>query len=240
MNRYKIAVCDDDMQQLNILCEEIGHALHGQKAGFDLVRFSSGEEIAAAVAEQGKRFDILFLDIIMDELSGVEAARRIRGKDQNVSIVFITSSPDFVFEGYDVQALHYILKPVDEEKLRGVLMYDFAKRFEKNCLDIKFAGSVVRVPFDDIVYLESRGRKIIFATKSKAYETYGALSQFAEQLPPGGFIFSHKSFVVNLNHVSQITKTDFITDTKQAVPISKSCYPEAKKAFINFIGKDKF
>lgn len=240
MNRYKIAVCDDDAEQLNTLCEKIGDALREQETGFDLARFSSGERIATAVAEQGKRFDILFLDIIMDELSGVEAARRIREKDENVSIVFITSSPDFVFEGYDVQALHYILKPVDEAKIKSVLQYDFARRFEKNCLDIKLSGSVVRIPFDDIVYLESKGRKVMVATKSKNYETYGALSQLAEQLPSGDFIFSHKSFVVNLNHVSQITKTDFITDTGQAVPISKSCYPEAKTAFIDFIGKAKF
>ncbi len=240
MSRYKVAVCDDDIKQLNNLCALIDHALEEQEAGHDVTRFSSGEDIADAIVRQGKKFDILFLDIIMDELSGVEAAHRIREKDKDVSIVFITSSPNFVFEGYDVHALHYILKPVDKEKLAGVLMYDLERRFEKNYLDIRVSGSVSRIPFKDIVYLESKGRKVIITAKSKNYETYGSLSQFANQLPSSSFISCHKSFLVNLNHVSQITRTKFTIATGQTIPISKACYPDAKRAFINFLGKDRF
>jgi two-component system response regulator LytT len=234
---YRIAACDDNAEQLDQLCMMISHALHAQGKEYDIARFSSGESVAESIVGDKRRFDILFLDIIMDEMNGVQTARKIREADGDISIVFITGSPDFVFEGYDVQALHYILKPVDAEKLANVLLYDWNCRYEKNHMDVKVNDAVVRIPFDDIVYMESRGRKVLITTKNGEYETYGALSQFGSLLPSGRFISCHKSFWVNLNYVSRISKVSFTTVYGQSIPISKACYSESKRAFINFIGK---
>lgn len=236
MNRYRVAVCDDDVEELNDLCNKISRLLDDNDADYTIDRFISGKSLIDAVVGQKMKYDILFLDILMAEVNGIMAAQKIREQDEGVSLVFITNSPDFVFAGYDVQALHYILKPVEAEKLAQTLLYDWHRRNEKNYLDVKLSHAVCRIIFDDICYLESRGRKIRIRTKNGDYETYGTLSRFMEILPAKQFISCHKSYAANLNYVSQITKTCFTTIDNQTIPISKSCYSEAKKAFINFIG----
>ena len=237
MNQYRIAVCDDNTAELNKLCSMISRILDDNNMDYHIDRFLSGESVVRAIDTEKKEFDILFLDIIMDEFNGVMAAKRIREEDDSISIVFITNSPDFVFEGYDVQALHYILKPVDTKKLSQILLYDWNRRYGKNYMDIKDGQSLHRIMFDDICYLESRGRKVAITAKDGDYETYGILSQFIDLLPSDQFISCHKSFVINLNYVSSITKASFSTKFNQTVPISKARYSASKKAFINFIGK---
>jgi DNA-binding LytR/AlgR family response regulator len=236
MNQYRVAVCDDDIEELNDLCDKISGILEDNDAKYAIDRFMSGEKVLDAIVRQKKNYHIIFLDILMTGVDGVTAAQKIREHAEDVSIVFITSSPNFVFKGYDVQALHYILKPVDTKKLARALLYDWTRN-EKNFLDVKLKHSVCRIWHDDILYLESKGRKVKIATKNGDYETYGTLNQFNNLLPSNKFIPSHKSFVVNLNFVTRITRTSFTTICNQAIPISKTYYAEAKKAFINFIGK---
>lgn len=236
MNKYKIAVCDDRPEELNKICGKIGRILDNIDAGYTITKFMSGEGVADAIVNRKKKFDIVFLDILMAEVNGLVAARKIREQDEDVSIVFITGSPNFVFEGYDVQALHYILKPVDESKLTKILLYDWKKRNEKHYIDVKLKNSVCRIILDDICYLESSGRKVRIITKDGQYETYGSLSRFTDILPANRFISCHKSFVVNLDYISEISRTSFTTIYNQVIPISKACYSGAKKAFINFIG----
>lgn len=239
MNQYKIAVCDDDIYELDNLCIKISLVLEEHNANFNISRFMSGESLIDAVIGQKEKFDILFLDIIMDKINGIKTARKIREEDADIGIVFITNSPNFVFEGYDVRALHYILKPVDTEKLSQTLLYDWNKKNEKNYMDVKLKDSVNRIFYVDILYLESKGRMVIITTKNGDYETYGTLRQFLNILPPNQFIACHKSYVVNLNYVSQITRTAFTTTNNQIIPISRNYYSVAKKAFINFIGNGK-
>jgi len=237
MNLYKVAVCDDNDQELNNLYHMISSILDEKAAVYEISRFMSGEVAANAIINQNRNYDILFLDILMDELNGIMTARKIREEDEDISIVFITGSPNFVFEGYDVQALNYILKPVDKKKLSEILIYDCSKRNQKNYMDVKLKNSVVRILFDETIYLESKGRRVRIITTDKEYETYGTLTQFNEILPSEQFISCHKSFVVNLNYVSQISRTYFTTACNKIIPISKARYPDSKKAFINFIGK---
>ncbi len=236
MGNYQVAVCDDNLEHLNDISGKIRQILDDNGASYTIEKYTSGKDILEVILNQKRKYDILFLDILMDEINGVVTARELRKNNSEASIVFITSSPNFVFKGYDVHALQYILKPVDMEKLTETILFDWNKKNEKSYLDIKLKQTYRRILFKDIYYLESMGRKVKIITANGDYEIYAKLSQLTEKLPSGQFINCHKSYTVNLDYVTQITKAYFTTRSGHVIPISKANYLHAKNAFINFIG----
>jgi len=232
----RIAICDDEKYLREYMTALVSRWAResGIKIKTDI--YNSAEQFKM-MRESGSPHDILLLDIQMGGQDGVALARELRkdGENKDLIIVFITGTPDFIHDGYDVSALHYLLKPVDEEKLFDVLTRAYAqiKKVEHNLL-LPVDGEVVRVNVNDILYVESFAHYLEIAVATNILTVKMPAYKLEEQLGEG-FVRCHRSYMVNMRHVAKLTKTDVILDNEKVLPISRRMYNEVSGAFLRYI-----
>ncbi len=228
---YKIAICDDsdtDRQYVLNMVDRwaagAGHAVHADT-------FTSAENFLFHYAEESD-YNILLLDIEMGAIDGVTMAKRLRRDNDSVQIVFITGYSDYISEGYEVAALHYLIKPVKEEKLFSVLDRA-AEKLSKNerILTFEIGGGMVRVPIYQIRYADVFGN----------YVTIHALSDITVKMTLGElekqlderFYRVGRSVIVNLTNISRVTKAEIKLDNGAAIPLPRGAYDGVNRAIIN-------
>lgn len=184
-------------------------------------------------------FDIIFLDVEMTGLSGIETAEKIRLQNHNSRIIFLTSHKKYVFSAFDVSASHYLLKPLNKIKLEKVLMkiVDELKTEAENCYVVKCGTKVYRVPFAEIQYVEIFGRNITIHTRVEAFTFNGRLEEL-QQTFPKQFFRCHKSYLVNLAMVTKYDKETAVLQSEKTVPIARRKFAEFGAAFLAFLQED--
>lgn len=176
-------------------------------------------------------FDVLFLDIELKEMNGMEVARKIRQTDENAVIVFVTNAPAYAFEGYEVQALRYLLKPATTEKIEEIFS-SLTKRIKKSVpLIIEADGEKIKIESDALIFIESVGHNLRFVTETGEYLTRGTFKDFSDKLKDS-FAFSHRSYLVNVGKVERIGKNDVFFKSG-SVPLSRRAADEFCKRFIS-------
>ncbi len=214
----KIAICDDvshDRQQLISFIKSTG--LYCEIASYDC-----GEALVWDL-ESPTHFDIFFLDIFMNGMSGLEAARHIRNTSPDALLVFISSSDAFYRESYDLYAFNYLIKPVSEEKLTEVLRLamERLKKDADQVIRVFFNNSLHTIRCSQLLYLSSNLHIVSFCLKNgQILKSYGKLDDFVMQLPAENFMRCHQSYIVNLNHVTAMTSDEFILEGI-SVPVSR-------------------
>ena len=203
-----IAICEDtapDLRKLETL-------IVGSNVNCTLDVFTSGE--AFLVDFTAGMYDLIFLDVFMGEISGVETAEKIREQDANVVIVFTTTSEDYTREGYRLNAYKYMIKPIIKEDVEESLDLAVVRR-DRNLeasLEIISDGKAVSVTYNDIVYVESRdSRSYIVTAGGQEYPTVASLDSLETLLMPPRFLRTHRAYIVNLDHVDDVDD-DFIMD----------------------------
>lgn len=228
--RYHIAVCDDsgaDAAYVRALTEDwaarTGHTVQ-------LEIFPSAESFLFHYAED-KSYDILLLDIEMTGMDGVALARQVRRDNESVQIIFITGYSDYIAEGYDVAALHYLVKPVSREKLHEILDRA-ARKLGKNerALLLGLAGEAVRVPLYQIRYLEVRQNYVTIHAKED-YTVKRSLGEFARELDDR-FYRMGRSYIVNLTCICRVTRTDVYLSDGSVIPLPRGQYEPLNRAII--------
>ncbi|MGN1027628.1 MAG: LytR/AlgR family response regulator transcription factor [Faecousia sp.] len=228
---YRAAIIDDS----DIDAEYVESILHtwarDRQAQVQSQRFSSAERFLFHYAED-KVWDILLLDIEMGAMDGVTMAKRVRRDNESVQIVFITGFPDFMAEGYEVSALHYLMKPVAKEKLFTVL--DKAagnlKKNEKQ-LCITFDRQTELVPLSKITYIEAQKQYVMIHTETREYRRKAGLSDTEKELDEY-FFQCQRSFIVNLRHVLRIDSDHVVLKDGTEVPISRGMAQKIGKEII--------
>lgn len=231
----KIAICDDEEAQIGLA----GRLIHSwsEKSGqpVEVYSFRCAEEFLFRWSED-KSFDLLFLDIQMKDVTGIELAKTIRESDEKLIIIFVTGFTEYVFQGYDVSALHYLLKPVKEKDL--FICLDRAKSIldvnDEKYLVFTAEGDNVRVRLSDIKYVEVMAHYINIYTKNDTYNLKKSISNFEKELDTSLFIRCHRSYIVNLCYVDRITKADAVLDDGRLVPISRQKWDGFNQAFIKY------
>ncbi|MGG5315032.1 LytR/AlgR family response regulator transcription factor [Enterococcus sp. AZ072] len=216
----RIAICDDEKKQRNALRTTVERSLQLKGLAYQIDEFENGEALLAQLAAVTP--DILFLDIEMGQLNGMETARLLRKQAAEPLLIFVTSHPDYVFQGYEVQALHYILKPYKEQKILEVLDYALSELGIKNKQTFLFShkGSQRKLPLQEISYFWSEGRKVHVQTKDEALTFYGKLNELELELPDY-FIRIHNRYLVNLYFVEEISST-IVCCAGQHLPLSRA------------------
>lgn len=228
---YKIAICDDSEREITYLTELVKNWAEQTQNTINITTFPSAEAFLFHYSEE-KDFDILLLDIEMKAMNGVELAKEVRQDNESVQIVFITGFPDFIPEGYEVSALHYLLKPVSADKLSSVLN-KAAEKLEKSekRLQVIYNREVDYVPLSKILYIEAQKQFVLIYTNEKVYRMKASLSDTENQLDEY-FFKCQRSFLVNLRYVIRI-KTDCVVLKNGAeVPISRGMADSIGKAII--------
>jgi len=230
---YNIAICDDEQVEVKYLTMLVNKWAAAKKHIAVIEAFESAEALLFRYAEN-KSYDIFLLDIEMGDMNGVELAQHIRRDNEAVQIVFITGFPDFIAQGYEVSALHYLMKPVSDAKLLSVL--DKAcKNLNKTerAIVLNIGGESMRIPISDILCVESFGHSVVITTTTDRYDAKQSISEI-QSLLGEGFIRCHRSYIVGLKYIKRITKTDVILDNGKLIPLSRRSYDEVNQAFIRF------
>ncbi|MBR4867486.1 MAG: response regulator transcription factor [Clostridia bacterium] len=216
----KIAVVDDNEIDREYVSALVKSWAEGRENDVKLVTFPSAEAFLFEY-EDDKGWDFLLLDIEMAEMNGVELAKTVRRDNEVVQMVFITGFPDFVAEGYDVSALHYLMKPVSPEKLEGVLDKGYAalQKNEKQLL-VTFDRNTELVPLRRINYIEAQKQYVLIHTQNGEYRMKASLGDVEGQLDEY-FFKCQRSFVVNLREVLRINPDHVVLKNGDQVPISR-------------------
>lgn len=217
----RIGICDDQSGARGALRLALEHLLRTDDEKI-FYEFSSGEGALGWLAKHTGELDLLFLDVELGGISGMEAARKIRETDAGLMLVFVTGYADFVFDGYAVGALGYLVKPVREEKLREILTRA-RKLLESRApqtFAVKNADGMYRIAKQDILYLQSDRRLVRVVTKSRDYSYYGKLND-AQAALGAGFVRVHQRYLVRAGAVSQI-ESGHVAVGDAVLPVSRS------------------
>lgn len=230
MNR-RIAICDDNPQARDYLSRLVREWSQARGVGAALTAFPSGEAFLFAYA-QDKGYDILLLDIEMGGVDGVTLARELRRDNETVQIIFVTGYSDYIDQGYEVAALHYLVKPVKEDKLWQVL--DRAQeRLGRNrrTLTLETQGEIVRIPLYQIRYADVQHNYVTI----HAREDVTVKMPLSKLLPllDEEFYQVGRSAVVNLGCIARVTKTDIYLEDGTVIPLPRGAYEGVNRAIIN-------
>ncbi len=232
--KYKIAVIDDEQVQREYLINILKKWQKDQKLEIELNQYHNAESFLFAY-EDDKSYDILLVDIEMDNINGIELAKKIRETNDYVQIIFITGFAEYISLGFDVSALHYLMKPVNSIKLCEVLNKAIALLAKKEpILIIKVDKENIILKLNEICYIESLGHYIeINLINGMKYTIKQGINKIIEELN-ANFIMTHRSYIVNIKYIKSINKLDVILDNNKMIPISKNCYTVVNQAFINY------
>ena len=216
----RIAVIDDQPADRDYIAALVSHWAKDRDETAVSVPFPSAEAFLFAYSED-KDFDILLLDIEMGTINGVELAKTVRKENDAMQMIFITGFPDFIAEGYEVSAVHYLMKPVDRDKLFSALDRAAAnlEKAERR-LRVTFERRTDYVPFSKILYLEAQKQYVRIVTEGEEYRMKASLAETAAQLDEY-FFPCQRSFIVNLRHVARILPDRVVLKNGAEVPISR-------------------
>lgn len=232
--RLKIAVCDDDTAQRDYLFERVSLWAKKNRHLAEIKQYSEAGAFLFDYSEE-KDFDILLLDIEMPGMSGVELAKAVRRENTAVQIVFITGFYEYFSDGFDVSALHYLIKPADEAKLYPVLDRAVSNlSYRQRSVLLSTGDADVKVSLADILYAESENVYVLVHTVHGNYRIRMALGKFSQQLDES-FFKVHRSYVVGLKYVKKITRTDVTMTNGDVVPLSRGMYNEVHAALIKYL-----
>lgn len=229
---YKIALCDDDERFTSRFTPLLEQLLREKGADWQLSRFTDTGELLRSV-ESGGEYDLLFLDIVFGTEQGIRLARTLRERRYGAEIVFVTSSPDFAVEGYDAAPLHYLIKPVDREKLETALDRFLEKRAPQ-VVRFDTPRGLLQLRLADILYFEIYSHDIVIHVAGGRREScVGSLKELEALLPRQSFVRPHRSYLVNLDHIAAMSRYHIRLTSGETVPVSKNLYQQVQGAFID-------
>ena len=229
----RIAICDDEKNIRELITDKVLK----QYPEAEIVSFSSGEELLLS----DKHIDILFLDIQMSGKNGMETARELRKKDKGMILIFVTAVEEYVFQAFDVDAFHYIVKPIDDEKFKDVLLRAVEKmssrdrdvrKPEASYVMINNGGVHTKVIIEDIVYAEVFNRKVVIHKLDDEIEYYGKMSDL-EAVAGDSFFRPHRAYLVNFKYVEKYDATTIYLEKGTAL-MTKQNYPDFVKKYMKY------
>lgn len=228
----EIAVCDDE----KIVQERIIDLIEKQQTDCHIEDFATGNELL----ETKKHFDLIFLDIQMEGLNGIETAQAIREHDKKTVIIFVTAVKEYVFEAFDVAAFHYLLKPIEEVKFAEIFDHAVKEILEQKrtqevpTLFVKAKNRNLTLKQHEIIYIENRANKVAIHTTRDVIEAYYAMSKLESKLG-GNFYRCHRGYLVNMAHIMEYSSDTIDMSNGEQVYLAKERYPEFVKEYMRYL-----
>jgi DNA-binding LytR/AlgR family response regulator len=227
---YRVAIVDDSSVDAAFVEDILNTWADNRQVVVQPERFDSAEKFLFRYADD-KAWDILLLDIEMGAMDGVTMAKRVRQDNEAVQIVFITGYSDYIAEGYEVAALHYLMKPVNREKLLMVLDRAMEKRKqEERCLNLEAYGEMVRIPFYEIRYLDVHQNYVTVHAKAD-YTVKRTLGDVEKELDERFFRVG-RGMILNLKYIQRVTKTEVRLSDGAVLPLPRGAYEPLNRAII--------
>jgi len=227
----RIAICDDEEVQRIVLEKYLKEWAEAKKILLNTIHFCDAESFLFSW-EDDKDYDLLLLDIEMNHINGMQLAMQLRAQGYDVPVLFITGYDSYMSQGYEVSALHYLLKPVQKEKLFGVLdKLECRKKTEKKLL-FRMEEGLLSIAEENIWYVEASGHQCILCGDEKRYVLKSSIGEVKKQLDDEMFVGCHRSYIVNLQRISAIMKNELVMDNGVRIPISRGMLKQVNELFI--------
>lgn len=232
---YRIAVCDDEKVFAESLVKCIGEYMDTKDFAYQIDSFYRIDDLRYAMEK--KQFDLLFLDILVREASGMSFAHELREKANDIKIIFISSNTDYALEAFSVYPVTFLAKPIERKDVHAVLDRMISQFVKKQTLIIndKKNGKTV-VPCESISYFESQGHDIVVRCSNRDTLSFnGVFSDYVSKLTEPYFFKCHRSYAVNLHYVHRLQNSRFVMTDGSIIPISKPLYKQAQERFASMI-----
>lgn len=226
-----IAIVDDMITDCNNLTNLISDILHNKDIDYNIYSYTKVYEFL----ESNIKFDAVFMDILMPDKTGMDTARELRNMKLDIPIIFVTTEKSFALEGYEVQAFDYIIKPVDKERLTGILNRLTKKYNKPRYIVIKENRHSIEIPVCNIIYAEARGHSVDIFTTNTKYTSYMSFKEFTALFANEKYFkICNRGILINFNRVKKIIDNYFVVEGDTNLQISRSKYPEMKSEYIKY------
>ncbi|MGL4875976.1 MAG: LytR/AlgR family response regulator transcription factor [Clostridium sp.] len=224
-----IGICDDD----KLIRERLKKILKGEDREFIIFEFESGEELV----KFNETLDILFLDIDMGGIDGIEAGKELRKKDKKLKIIYLTSFSDCTHLAFKVHAFGYLTKPFEEKDIINELneALEYTKIVQEEELEFVSTDGIIRLKQKDIYYFEYFNRKVNIVTKEREYLIKDKITRIIDVMEKYNFYSPHKSFTVNLFYVKNIKGYEICMMNDDVIPLSQKKSPDFREKLNEFI-----
>lgn len=229
----KIAVCDDSEIDREMITDLLNRYFADKSVIYHVVSYSTGQDLIYDV-EEGEKYNIVFLDIYLDLILGIDVARKLRKLAYDGAIVFLTSTPEFAVDSYDVMADGYLLKPHSSEKL-AMVMDRILTGYASDTYQVKFRNKIIQIPFNEITFVESSNTKcILHRTNKEVYTVYRKLDEIEAELCDKRFLRCHQSYIVNMAYIASVD-TKFTLKSGDIVMIRRRELTYIKQQYIDYV-----
>lgn len=229
-----IAIVDDDRQEMQALIDCVEHYFSEKGGEYLIYQYNDGVEFIRS----REQFNIVFLDIRLGEMDGMDVAHFLRVINKDAQLIFVTHMAQFAIRGYEVDAMDFIIKPIDQFSIDRVLdkAIKRIRDYRNVMLALKTADGIISISSNSIYYVEVYDHDLIYHTEQGDYKVRGRLSEVKKKLDDHQFIQCNRSYLVNMRHISRVC-SDCIEINNERIQISKSHQKEIEQRFVNYLGK---
>lgn len=238
----KVAIIEDEQAHAELLGRYLNNWSEEKKTALEIKYYPSAESFLFEwEAEQD--FSALFVDIQMKEMDGVQMAKMVRRRDKKINIIFTTGIHDYMEEGYDLEAMHYLLKPIREEKIAACMDKIMDRREETHYLLVHTKEELHKFELESVNYIEACGHGCIIEAEESGntclLEVRESISELEKQVSAYGFIKCHRSYLCGIRNIHHIGRDEIIFDSGSRIPVSRRLHREVNQAFIKYFRKGR-
>lgn len=231
--KLKIVILEDKKSELAHLIQVLNDWSISRKFHIEILSYSSGEELFEKNKDNiTEDIAVFLLDIQMKKINGIDVAKVLRKNGYEGDIIFLTSFREYVFKGYEVHALNYLLKPVEAKSLY-LCLDEIAKKLTGNAYVYRYKQEIITIPYKDIISFSSSLHSVDILTTKGTFQQYSTLNAILGHLP-GEFIRIHKSCIVNIAHINKITKNVISLSNHKNATIGRVYMTDVLEAFANY------
>lgn len=232
---YNVAVCDDDREFARTMSRLCTGTMEKLRTPFVLKTFNCEEEILRYISQCG-RIDLLFLDIRLGRKSGIDLAKILKERGEEISVGLMSVDSSFLLEGYSVQPIYFLMKPIDPAELEKAVKINLKRRMSTQNVFIKCDRKQIPVPVESIQYIEVIDHLTTVHTKTQDYVSRTTFTELIDGLPQSCFARYHNSFAVNLARVTHFSRAQgVVLDCRVTLPIGRKYFDNLKKRFIEYV-----
>lgn len=231
---FHIAICDDEKIDRKQLEEMTIKICQEEKIETEISCYETAKQLLNAL-QNGKKYDLLLLDVMMPEQDGMELAKQIRSQEIGTELVFISVNREMALQGYEVEAARYLAKPLNTEKFREAVRFCYRKSRTDRQIFLPVNGSIRQVSPKDIYYIEIAGRKSRIWQEKEEWDTSLSFTELERMLKGQGFVRCHQSFLVNCRHVKNFRTSSMELTDGRKVPVSKHRVKEVRQNFFDYM-----